>query len=103
MSCSVSASAADLLFGTQLAVKDDVDLRALCALVPDTVTNPERLECLLNVVEAASRQRDVMRVILCAGDHTRLVVGGQPHRLRLVELGILKRREAKQPVPQTED
>ena len=42
-----------------------------------------------------------MRVILGAGDDARLVVGGQPHRLRLVELGILKRRQAKQPVSET--
>jgi hypothetical protein len=89
-----------LLFATQLAVKGEVDLRALCPLVPDTVTNPERLECLSNIVEAPSRQRDVMRMILCASDHAGLVVGGQPHRLRLVELGILKRRVTKQPVPQ---
>ena len=64
---------------------------------------PSASKRLLNVVEAASRQRDVMRVILCASDHTGLVVGGQPHRLRFVELGILKCREAKQPVPQDQD
>ena len=55
-------------------------------------------EQLANVVEAAARQPDVMRVILGAGDDARLVVRRQPHRLRLVELGILKRRQAKQPV-----
>ena len=42
-----------------------------------------------------------MRVILSAGDDARLVVRGQPHRLRLVELRILKRRQAKQPVSET--
>ena len=42
-----------------------------------------------------------MRVILGARDDARLVVGGQPHRLRLVELGILKRRQSKQPVSET--
>ncbi len=41
-----------------------------------------------------------MRVVLGAGDDARLVVGGQPHRLGFVELRILKRREAQQPIPQ---
>ena len=40
-------------------------------------------------------------MILGAGDDARLVVRRQPHRLRLVELGILKRRQAKQPVSKT--
>ena len=56
---------------------------------------------LANVVEASARQADVLRMILSAGDDARLVVGGQPHRLRLVELGILERRQAKQPVSET--
>src|SRR6266542_575756 len=42
-----------------------------------------------------------MRVVLGAGDHTRLAIGGQPHRLSLVELGILKGRHAKQAVSQS--
>jgi hypothetical protein len=63
------------LFGSQLAAEGDVDRRATHALVPDRWMNAERLEHLLNVVEAASRQRDVMRVILRAGDDARLVVG----------------------------
>ncbi len=40
-------------------------------------------------------------MVLGACDHSRLVVGRQPHRLGLVELGILKRRHAEQSVPQT--
>src|SRR5271163_2247914 len=40
-------------------------------------------------------------VILSAGDDARLVVRGQPHRLSLVELRILKRGQAKQPVSET--
>ena len=39
-------------------------------------------------------------MVLGARDDPRLVVGGQPHRLRLVELWILKRRQTKQPVSQ---
>ena len=35
-----------------------------------------------------------------ACDHARLVVRRQPHRLRLVELGILKGGQAEQPVPE---
>ncbi len=40
-----------------------------------------------------------MGMILGTGDDPRLVVGRQPHRLRPVELGILKRGEADQAVP----
>ena len=42
-----------------------------------------------------------MRVFLGAGDDARLVVSRQSHRLRLVELGILKRSHAQQPVAKT--
>jgi hypothetical protein len=41
-----------------------------------------------------------MRVVLCTGDDARRVVGGDPHRLGLVELWILKRRQSKQTIPQ---
>ena len=39
-----------------------------------------------------------LRVILGAVNNARLVVGGQPHRLRLVELWILKSSKTKKPV-----
>jgi hypothetical protein len=42
----------------------------------------------------------VVRVVFGAGDHSRLVIGGEPHGLGLVELRILKGRQPQQPVPQ---
>ena len=59
---------------------------------------PRSVERLANIIKAAARQADVMRKILGARDDARLVVGRQPHRLRFVELGILKRRQPKQAV-----
>lgn len=38
------------------------------------------------------------RVVFCAGDDTRFVVGGEPHRLRFVEFGILECREPCQSI-----
>lgn len=67
----------------------------------DICSDAQRAQRPLNVLEAAARQSDVIRVILCAGDNPRLVVGGKPHCLRLVELGVLKRRKAKQSVSQS--
>ena len=55
-------------------------------------------EHLANVIAAAAWQPDVMREILGARDDARLVVRRKPHRLRSVELGILKRCEPKQTV-----
>ena len=40
-------------------------------------------------------------MVLGAGDDARLAVGGEPHRLRPVELGVLKGRQAHQAVHQT--
>ena len=37
-------------------------------------------------------------MVLSAGDDTRLVVRRQPHGLRLIELGILKRRDTQQSI-----
>jgi len=41
-----------------------------------------------------------MGMVFRAGDDARLVVRGQPHRLRFVELRVLKCRDAKQSVPE---
>ena len=68
------------------------------ALVTNGRANAQLGQRLANIVEAPARQADVMRVVLRARDDARLVVRGQPHRLRLVELRILKCRHAKQPV-----
>ena len=91
-----------LLFGTQFAAERRRRLSCPPPLVAQNDrTNAERGKRLSDVLETTARQCDVMRVILGARDHTRLLVGGQPHRLSLVELRILKCRQAKQSVPQT--
>ena len=90
-----------LLLGPEFAVKGHVERAAGVALVANDRCDTQIAQGLANLVEAPSRQADVMRMILSAGDDARLVVRGQPHRLRLVELGILKGRQAKQPVSET--
>ena len=40
-------------------------------------------------------------MVFRAGDDPRLVIGRQPHRLRLVELGILERGQPQQPIAQS--
>ncbi|PTW96677.1 hypothetical protein C8N33_1247 [Pararhodobacter aggregans] len=42
------------------------------------------------LIKAASRQGNVAWVQLGKGDHARLSEGGQPHRLRPIELGVLE-------------
>ena len=71
------------------------------ALIANGRTDADVNQGLADVIEAPSWQADVMGVILSARNDARLVVRGQPHRLRLVELRILKRRKPKQPVPET--
>ena len=51
-------------------------------------------------IQAAAGQGDVLRVVLGATDDARLVPHRHPHRLRLVELGVLERREADQAIGQ---
>jgi hypothetical protein len=63
--------------------------------------NAELLERVEHVFEAAARQRDVPRVILGAGNDAWLVVGREPHRLRVIKLRVLKGRKPQQPVPQS--
>ena len=78
-----------------------VQKSARVTLVANDRANAHVGQRLAKIVEAPAREADVMRVILSAGDDARFVVGRQPHRLGLVELGILERRQAKHPVSQT--
>jgi hypothetical protein len=54
----------------------------------------------LNVLDAATRQAYVPSVPLSTGDDSRLAACRQPHGLRLVELRILERRNAQEPISQ---
>ena len=53
-----------------------------------------------DVLQTAAWQTDVMGVIFGAADDPRLVIRRQTHRLRLVELGILKGRKPEQSIPE---
>src|SRR5262245_46259049 len=87
-----------LLLPPKLALKLQVHTTAVVAFVADGHGNTKVGQRLANVVEAASRQSDVMRKILGARDDAWLVVCRKPHRLRFVKLGVLERSEPKQSV-----
>ncbi len=90
-----------LLFWPKLPLKDDVQSVAGVPFIANRCANAETGQRWTDIIEAATRQTDVVGVILRTSDHTRLVVRRQPHRLRSIELGILKRGEPKQPVSKT--
>ena len=82
-----------LLFPPQRALKLHLDTTSLVPFVPNDHTNAKVRERFANVIEAAAWQPDVMREILGTRDDAWLVVRRKPHRLRFVELGILKRSQ----------
>jgi hypothetical protein len=86
------------LLWPQLTLKPYVQRLAGVAFVANRRANTKIGEGFANIVEASARQPDVMRVVLCARDNARLVVRRKPHRLRIVELGILKRSQPEQPI-----
>ena len=65
-----------LLFGSERAVKADLQGPARVALVADGNANTQIGQCVPNVVQAPSWQADVIRVILGAGDDAWPVVRG---------------------------
>ena len=89
----------DSLLRPQLSLKSHVQRATCVAFVAECRMNAEAFERLPCLVEAASWQTDVMRVIFGAGDDARLVVGRHSHRLGLVELRILKSCQSKEAVP----
>ena len=90
-----------VLLGSEVPLEGHTQRSARVTLVANDCASAHVGERLAKIVEAPARETDVTRVILSAGDDARLVVGRQPHRLRLVELGILKRRQPKDPVSET--
>ena len=76
----------------EAALELHFDRLARVPLVPNSgrTRAPREVPCLR---QAASRQRDVLGKFLAARDHPRLVIGREPHRLSLVELRVLKRRQ----------
>ena len=58
---------------------------------------------MTNIVQAATREGNMLRMLFGARDDPRFVVGRQPHGLRPVELRVLKRGQPNQPVLQCRD
>jgi hypothetical protein len=87
-----------LLLVPKLTLKLHIQATAVAAFVANGYANAKVGKHLANVIQTATRQPDVMREILCARDDARLVVRRQPHRLRFVELWILKGSQPKQAV-----
>src|SRR5919201_4726329 len=89
----------DLLFLPQVAVKLHLQRTTAVAFVATDYADAKLGEHLANVIEAAAWQPDVMREILGARDDARVVVRRKPHRLRFVELRVLKSSQAQQAIP----
>lgn len=82
------------LFGMEGALEGEVERGAGMALVVDSGFDFECFEKGEDVIEAATGEGEVLRVIFGAGDDPRFSVRGEPHRLGFVELGVLKGGEA---------
>src|SRR5450631_2346879 len=65
------------------------------AFIPDNRLDFQFMKDPFCFVQAAPRQSEMQRMLLCAVNNSRYAVSCQTHRLRAVEFGILKRREAK--------
>lgn len=88
------------LLRSQVALEGHRERLAILALVSDRGPDTEIFEERERFIETAARQTDMPRVILGARDDARRAIRGQPHGLRLVELGILERSETQQLIPQ---
>lgn len=86
------------LLGAQFTLECRLQRLARVALVLDYCFDVQTRQGLKQVIQAAARQSNVLRVIFSAGDNSRLVVGRKPHGLRLVEFWILERRQPDQAV-----
>jgi hypothetical protein len=90
-----------LLFRSERSLKGHMQGLAIAPLVTHDSPYVQIRQKLLHIIHAAARQPNVLRIVLGARDDTRLVVCWKAHGLRFVELGILKGRQAEQPVPQS--
>ena len=87
-----------LLLRCQLAFEGRCDRTTAVALVAGAHDDAQRREHRLYLVAAAAGQGYVVRQQLRAADDARDAEGRQAHPLGAVELGILKRGEAGQPI-----
>ena len=90
-----------LLFLRQRTEEVDRNLLAGIPLIRQLEVNAEFFEQLPQGLSAPARQDDVMGLQLGAGDHAGNPESGASHRLRPIELWILKGRKANDPVYQS--
>src|SRR5215831_18516870 len=76
----------------------NLDGKTLAPLIADLRTDFVCGQKCENFSEASAWNGHVQREILTARNHTRLVIGREPHRLGLVELGVLECCQTEQPV-----
>jgi hypothetical protein len=84
-----------LLEGPELTLELHFNRCARKPFVPNFGPDLVRLEKSQCLRETSTGHSDVLGEVLAAGNHTRLVVRREPHRLSFVELGILKCRQAE--------
>ena len=89
-----------LLIWTQIADERYVQRLAAKALVSQVAGDAVLAQQRQRSVQTPTGQRDVLREVLGAADDARLVPHRHPHRLRLVELGVLERRQPDQAIGQ---
>src|SRR6476619_1963954 len=87
-----------LLGWTQGAVKLDLNGLAHQPLVAQYRFDPMAFEEREHLGQTPARQSHMLRQILATGDNARLVIGGKPHGLRLVEFRILECSDSKQAI-----
>ncbi|OIQ72318.1 hypothetical protein GALL_460570 [mine drainage metagenome] len=85
---------------TQTADKRHVQRLAANAFVSQVAGDAVLAQQRQGGIQTPAGQRDVPRVVLGAADDTRLVPHRHAHRLRLVERGVLERRQADQAIGQ---
>ena len=79
-------------------MKCHVDCGAGDAFITDTGFDLQIVQQTLDVFKAASRQREVIVVVLSTADDSRFPPSRQSHRLSFVEFRVLKGSESHQTI-----
>ena len=87
-----------LLFRPQSARKGSGQSAPATSFILNYGFDLESLEQFDNLTQTVPRKGEVLRMILGAGDDSWFVVCRQPHGLRPIELGILKRSQTQQSI-----
>ena len=90
-----------LLLGSQFAMKCHIQWFSRESFIANADLDAQVGEQRLHFLQTPARQTDMIRVILGAGNDSRLAVRRQTHCLRLVELWILKCGKPEQSIAQS--